>query len=370
MNSLTSREKDLLTAAFAKHSGAWDAFVRWNQEIDWSGAIAPEIVSVLPMVCHNLRSLGYEDPLFPRFLGIDRKVWLENQTVKKNLMEWLPDPRKVEMLALPPTECLLNNAVRFPQYRSHLRFAVQSSCDAVPVIRWLLGQGWIPNDGLFLPVRWLDGFVWGMDHLGMHRNDGEWLSVTWRMETWFGSRWNEIWNSAERVPLGDRTLRVMGATDSMEFLMRQPIFGKPFRWVAQILMRNSELVDWVKLRNEFERSPLRPEALRLTRMLQEIVAVPILSESDKSEMDQRIDDKISSIPVGNNGGNNEGNGRRIWPLTPLRMAWRRYRNAWPDGTHWISALGQLPGYLIGRLQVRRHSRRRNRSFYPLPNRDS
>lgn len=339
MKMLTTNEKDLLLAAFAKHAESWEAFCRWNAGVDWNGEISPEVVRVLPSVCRNLRGLGYEHPLFPRFMGIDRKIWVENQTVKKNLMKWLPGDRtspgvgQVEFLALPPTSCLFDNELRYPLYRSHLRFAVHSAFDAVRGIRELLDQGWVPNNGLVLPKRWLEGVVWGMDHLGMHRGQGEWLSLTWRMETWFGNRWKEIWDSSESICLGGKTLRVMGATESMEFVIRQGVGGQPFRWLTHVMLRQNSEVDWEKVRRRLRESPLRAEAVELVRLVEEITDSTILPE-----------DGLAGGVGGQLGASGEGTGL----IKRWKMAWRRYRWSWPEGVSWFRAMGQFPGYVIGR----------------------
>jgi hypothetical protein len=351
MKMITGSHKDLLLAAFSKHSGAWEAFHRWNAGVDWNGEISQEIVRVLPFICQNLRGLGYEHPLFPRFMGVERKIWVENQTVKKNLAEWLPGggggigEDQVAFLALPPTSFLFDNALRYPLYRSHLRFAFYSAVDAVRGIRALLDQGWVPNDGLILPKHWLEGVVWGMDHLGMHRGQGEWLSLTWRMETWFGSRWKEVWSGAESICLCDKLVRVMCATDSMEFLLRQTCGVESFRWLTNVLMMQTKGVAWDELRTRLRENPLRPDAAELVRLVGEFVDFSILPEAGHA-----------------GGWENQAAARvaGIGLIKRLKMAWRRFRSYWPQGVSGIRALGQFPGYVIGRWQVRHRMKRRGR----------
>ena len=50
MTELTSKEFDLLLAAFHRSPDAIAAFRRWNEEIDWDGVIEPDVVSLLPTV--------------------------------------------------------------------------------------------------------------------------------------------------------------------------------------------------------------------------------------------------------------------------------------------------------------------------------
>lgn len=325
--------------------------------MDWNGEISPDVVRVLPSVCHNLRGLGYEHPLFPRFMGIDRKIWVENQKVKKYLTEWLPGFGKelgddrVSFLVLPPTSFIFDNALRYPVYRSHLRFAVSSAVDAARGIGALLDQGWIPNDGLVLPKRWLEGVVWGMDHLGMHRGEGEWLSLTWRTETWFGSRWKEVWEGAEEIRFGDKTVLVMGATDSMEFVLRQKGCGESFRWLTHVLMMQTKEVVWGELRARLRESPLRSEAAELVRLVEEITDFSILPEVGHPEVGFTDGCGIQA----------DAGGARVRLLRRLKMAWKRFRGSLPEGTSGVRALGQFPGYVIARWHVGHRMRKRWRS---------
>lgn len=345
MTELTSKEFDLLLAAFHRSPDAISAFRRWNEEIDWDGVIDPDVVSLLPTVCNNLRSLGFDHPLFARFLGVDRKTWVENQRVKGQLMEWIPQQCFADMVVLPSTSYLFDNSVRIPQYQQLLKFASKPEY-ASSIVQSLIKRDWVPEYQTKVPTRWIDGYVWGADHLSLRRETGERLSLTWRLEAWFGARWRDVWERSELGSFGNCSVRCLEKTDTMEFTLRQLPTNRPFRWLMQSLWLAKDEVHWIDLRSRFLEYPLSLDALSLLPVFEEIAQIDVLSESDLLTLRRSIQDRKPNP---------------VHPLHWFRGAWARYRSSWPSGSSWLEVTKQTPGYVLGRWSRWKQSRRRRSS---------
>lgn len=102
---ISSRQGDLLDAAFLRHPEAAAAWRRWSAGVDWDGHLDHTSFALLPRVYRNLRSLGCDDPIFPRCKGIMHQAWLANQHLINGLgpgLDALAQAGVVPVL-LPPT---------------------------------------------------------------------------------------------------------------------------------------------------------------------------------------------------------------------------------------------------------------------------
>jgi hypothetical protein len=69
----------LLKAALFRDEDAVKAFIQWKRATDFETEMQSTVFRTLPLLYHNLQTIGVEDELMPRLKGIYRKAWMTNQ---------------------------------------------------------------------------------------------------------------------------------------------------------------------------------------------------------------------------------------------------------------------------------------------------
>lgn len=328
-HALPPSDLDLLLAAFHAHPDARDAWARWRSSVDWEEHLGGDAFALLPEVCRNQQDLGVDDPLFPRFRGIARQAWVANQRAKSALPTRLPAGRIPELLLLPPTSFLFEDGTAVLQHRRDWRLAVRPS-EAAAAVRALLQAGW-RADGPRIPPRWLEGYVRGADHVAMALDDGERLTLTWRLDAWLGDRAEAAWADAATVGPESLRLRCLRGTDAIEFVLRQPVAGRPLRWIGDVLRLAGPGIDWAMLHRELSRRPLVGEAADLLPVLDRL-----LGDRDGATLARALSEAPSKPAPTSSFA------------TRCREDWARYRASWGREYRWPRAVAQLPGYMMGR----------------------
>lgn len=349
MSRLAASDLDLLTAAFRPDARAIEAFGRWSRGVDWEGPIDDGAYDLMPAVHRNLRGLGHDDALLPRFKGVARKTWIENQRTRAELSSWLPAAGTPPLLALPPTSLLLVGGAA-GAHRRPLRLATRCE-DASRTIAELRARNWRPEGRRLPPEAWLDGYVRATDHLAMRRRADEWLSLTWRLETWFGPRSEATWASAETVRVDRASVLVLRPTDALEFALRQPVGDRPLPWLANALVLASSAIDWSALRAILAAEPLGPGQAALIPVFDELLEPTGGSLGDVLASGAPAVERPAASPFGE-------------PARWAAGAWRRFRGSFAASTPWRRIAGQVPGYVLGRWHVAR--RRRAGTPWTLP----
>jgi hypothetical protein len=334
-------DRDLLTASFRRDDRAIDAFRRWSRGIDWEGRLDDGAYDLLPALHRNLRGLGHDDPLLPRLKGVARKTWIENQRSRAELSSSLPSGGAPPLLALPPTSLLFVGGTVVPRRRS-LRFATRCEHAARTIVE-LRERNWRPDGRRLPPPAWLDGYVRATDHLPMRRGADERLSLTWRLETWFGSRTEETWANAETVSLDGTSILVLRPTDALEFALRQPVPDRPLPWLANALALASPAVDWSALRTVLAAEPLGPGQATLVPVFDEILEPTGDALGDVLASGATASERPAASPF-------------VEPARWAAGAWRRFRGSFGAATPWPHIAGQVPGYVVGRWHVARRRR--------------
>jgi hypothetical protein len=335
-NALTPLDIDLLRAAFEPHPDAATAWQRWRNSVDWDGPIDPDAFPLLPRICRNIQAIGVDDPLFPRFKGIARQAWVNNQHLKAAIRGWVTAIPSVEFMALPPTSLLFADSVSLAGQGRWFHFGVRPRQAAV-AIRCLLRTGWKTND-LRLPISLIEGYVLGAGHIPLERSDGDTMTLTWRLDNWFGERVDEVWNGSDSIALGDHSIRSLCSTDAVTVSLRQPVGNHPVRWVSSVLSLASSTVDWPRVQRLLAMRPLSQDCTEL---------LPTLCRC----LDSRYTSSSSwHWPVGPAGLapviRPRGSSWSRW-----RQDWATYRAAWGSEYRLSTALIQLPGYLMGRWRL-------------------
>lgn len=335
-HALRPRDVDLLQAAFHAHPDATAAWQRWRDSVDWDGPIDPVGFSLLPRVCRNLESVGGDDPLFPRFKGIVRQAWVTNQQLKASIGEWVSDLPAVDFMALPPTSALFTDSTTVRTHGRWCHLAVHPK-QAASAVHALLRRGW-KISRLRLPSSLVKGYVLGAGQIPLERGADDTLTLTWRLDPWFGEHGDEVWADSESVVVGGRSIRSLCQTDAMLFGLRQPVGDGPLRWVSNVLALSAPMIDWARVRRTLASRPLGDDCLELLPTLCRFL----------------------------DGGNSSASSWQ-WPVTaadrvsatpPRRTYWRRfqqnwatYKAAWGGEYRLGRALAQLPGYLMGRWRL-------------------
>ncbi|MBU6281733.1 hypothetical protein KGQ64_05780 [bacterium] len=339
MSRLDASDLDLLTSAFRPDDRAIDAFRRWSRGVDWQGRIDDGAYELLPAVHRNLRGLGHDDPLLPRFKGVARKAWIENQRARAEMPSRLFSGAPLPLLALPPTSLLFVGGTVVPHRRS-LRLATRCE-DAARTIAELRERNWRPVGLRLPPAAWLEGYVRATDHLAMRRGADERLSLTWRLETWFGSRSGATWANAESVSPDRTSILVPRPTDALEFALRQPVPDRPLSWLANALLLASQPIDWAALRAILAAEPPGTEQAALIPVLDEILEPTGAALGDVRASGSPAAERTAASPFGE-------------PARWAAGAWRRFRGSFGASTPWPRIAGQVPGYVVGRWHVARH----------------
>lgn len=339
-DTLEPLQEDLLRSAFLAHPDAATAWPRWRDSVDWDGYLDYEAFALLPAIYRNLRRLGVDDPLFPRFKGIARQSWLANQ---QRIADWQDAlngfaRNGVELLLLPPTARLAADPSSVMNRAQSLRWGVREN-HAEAAVRCLLDSGWRTRR-VRLPLALIPGYVRGTRFLQMENGQGESLDLTWGLEWWFGESVAGVWERASHALLGKQPARCLAATDAFEYVVRQPATDDLLGRMIDLLSiaANAESIDWDRLNRRFADQPLTVEQSSLFPLL-----LPFLSNRGGTADSSRWSD---CPPAEASGVSAPGSA-----LARYRQDWTIYRRAWGQAYRPATALIQLPGYLMGRWQL-------------------
>lgn len=335
-------QADLLTSAFLHGDAAVPAWRRWRDSIDWAGHLDPDAFALLPAVHRNLRRLGVDDPLFPRFKGIVRQSWLQNQRHIAALGPTLTSCSRsqVEVLMLPPTSLWAIDPTAMLSSAPLHHWAVAPT-HAERAIRCLQAAGW-RSSGIRLPPALLPGFVRGARHLFLEKSDDQRVVLTWGLEHWFEDRARQVWDRARSVALGAHAIRILDPTDALEFVVRQSVAGPWLRRLGEVLtiLAVAERVEWDRLLGEVRTRPLPPSWEEGLRSLQQF----LVDRADTAVTLSRCCGERPRAAIDPAGGGG-------W-MARARQDWAAYRSSWGYDYRPIAALVQMPGYLIGRWHLR------------------
>jgi len=330
------RQVDLLNAAFLRGPGASDAWRRWSGGVDWDGHLDPTSFALLPRVYRNLRPLGIDDPIFPRCKGIMHQAWLTNQHLLKGLCPGLDalGQAGIVPLLLPPTWVLSRDRSAVLDRARPVHWAV-TAAQAEPAIRSLLGLGW-STDGVRLP-RWsLAGYVAGTRHLILKPPEGPHWLLRWGLAPWLDEHAARA--AAEPCDLGGRQVFVLAPRDALCFVLHHPQWTAAFGLAAELLT----IADLGKIQEWPEPTPECRGALPLNWNEYLLRLDYLFAQWGSRAGCCRVP---ASAPV-------PAPAPRVNPRRRLAADWARYCAALRVQTPLAGQLLQLPGYLMGRWQLR------------------
>lgn len=336
---LSASQADLLRAAFGSDPSAVASWRRWRDGIDWNAHLPRSAFRLMPAVARNLRRLGADDPLIPRFGGIARQAWVANQG---RLLRFQPVLRAlvdagVRLAPLPPDWLLLHDASAILERTATLACALHpSSVDATTRTLWRLG--WRPRPRR---ARWrLDGDVLVERELAWHDASDPSLAIAlaWQRDAGDtrGRFPDATWARARPARLANLPVLALDTGDALRELGRRPHAGDAFDaavdWMLHLEASNPAAADGGDLARIPVDSSWRAVVDALRAILPGVPAV---------EAKYAPTPRDASLPSSRNRGLRER----------LSAHWSAYRRAWGPGFSWPAAVWRLPGYLMAKWEL-------------------
>jgi len=326
-------------AAFLRQKPALQVWERWRDSVDWNSHFDQATFSLLPLIQQNIRSLGGKDSLMPRFSGIRRQAWLANQLWVQQMQEILTAcaQNDIALLFLPPTRHLLIDSSAVMDRKAPIHVAVRMQ-QAEHTIKLFLRNGWRCAE-ITLPRNALTGFTVGRPDLVLCHDNGLFLELTWGPKWRFPEGIELIWERAISKNLGGQTVHALDAADALEFELRRPLTESHFARIIDMLLIASEpRLNWDRLDRTLRKHPLQTDwhaALEAVKPIMNQWAPPV-------DLERWVEG--DAVP---------SDFRRQSFLTRGTIGWKYYRESLGKQHGLISALNQLPGYLMGRWNLSR-----------------
>lgn len=340
--TLSAPHADLLRAAFRSDASAVASWRRWRERVDWDAHLPRDEFRLMPGVARNLRRLGADDPLFPRFSGIARQAWVANQ---HRLLPFQPALRALALAGarlapLPPHWLLLHDAAAVEERHSSIACAVHpASVDAAARCLW--DARWRPDASL---PRWrLEGALLVERELVWHDGHGLSFAFAWQRDGGDpqGSFPDATWARARPARLANVPVLALDVADALGELCRRPPPGDTFASAVELLLH---LDAAGALSGESGTLAARvPVDAAWRHIAGELCAIvpelPDLFGREEARATPSPGRPVSSVSTP------RGIGARV------AAHWSEYRRAWGPGFSLPAALWRLPGYLMAKWRL-------------------
>lgn len=339
---LSAAHADLLRAAFGADASSVASWRRWRERVDWDAHLPRDEFRLMPGVARNLRRLGADDPLFPRFIGIARQAWVANQ---QRLRPFQPALRALALAGariapLPPHWLLLHDAAAVEERHASIACAVHpASVDAAARCLW--DARWRPEPPR---PRWrLEGDLLVERELVWRDGYGRSLALAWQRDGGDprGRFPDATWARARPARLANVPVLALDLADVLGELCRRPPTGDAFAAAVELLLH---LDAAQAIRGESRTTaaciPANPAWLRIARELRALL--PELPDPFGNGEARAASPRESPATA---PSARRGIGARI------AAHWCEYRRAWGPGYSFPAALWRLPGYLMAKWQL-------------------
>jgi hypothetical protein len=332
---ISTRERDLLDAAFLARPEAAAAWRRWRAGVDWDGYLDHTSFALLPRAYRNLRAMGVEDTIFPRCKGIMHQAWLANRHLINACGPALDALTRaaVAPVLLPPASVLTRDGTAVLDRGQPLCWGIAPD-QALAAVRTLLDLDWT-LEGVRCPGWCLPGYVAGANHLALRPPEGACWLLTWGLDLWPGDRLLRA--AAEPRDIGGHRVLALAPKDALCYALWQPGGLNAFGLVAQLLTiaAVAEVRDWP------EQAPGLPDLL------------PGGWDACMEQSQHLFAQWGAPAGFGRTVSVAPGAAAPRNPLRRLQADWRRCRVALNERAAPPAVLRQVPGYLLGRWRLTR-----------------
>jgi hypothetical protein len=243
----------LLRAAIGEREDAIPAFERWQGRVDLSDHLDPASFRMLPLLHHNLKLLGHDDPLMARLAGVFRYNWVSTQKRHEQTA------RLLDLLGRSSIPVMLNKGISLgicfydhPAHRPMSDVDLMVPRDRVKDAAAILkGAGWRVSHTGRENISWRD-IVDYRHSAGFRDADGHEMDLHWApsselrgeaIERFF---WETAWPMAVR---GVAAVRPSATCMLLHTAVHGVRYNRmpPFRWIADahmILMKEGDQIDW------------------------------------------------------------------------------------------------------------------------------
>jgi len=353
MNSQTrghlfpTREQELLLqGALLQGEAALQAWHNWKAEVNWEQELDLGSYRLLPLLYHNLHTLGVEDPAMAKLKGIYRKAWYTNQTLFHTMAGVLRLFHAAEIETM-----ILKGAALTLQYYKNYGLRPMGDFDVlVPAmkrgraIEVLTRAGWKPMIRSLeeLPDSVLDAQCgWNFENSDQCQFDLHWHVLHWYPRS---NSDDDFWAGAIPVQVADVSTLALNPTDQLLHVCEHGMVWDPvptLRWIADAIVLLNEShseIEWSRLISQAEKR-------RLTLPLRDTFTY--LRDSFGAPIPSHVVMEISNVHV-TNVERKYYNTIKTKPalLGHLPRYWYRYlfdREAVRD-TNWIQKLAGFPKY--------------------------
>lgn len=308
----TREQELLLRAALLQGEPALHAWQHWRMQVNLEQERDAGTYRLLPLVYHNLRALGLDDPLMSKLRGIYRREWYKNQMLFHTIAEVL----RLFHAAGIETMILKGAALTLLYYKDYGLRPLGDFDVLVPTVKRraaievLTQAGWKP---ISHPVEKLTGAVldvrhaWGFANERQHQFDLHWHVL---MQCCYPNANDDFWADAVPVQVADVPTRALNPTDQ---LLHACVHGAawnyvpPLRWIADamvILNASHSEVEWARLIAQAEKRRLILPLRRALTYLRDSfgVAIPahVLMEMGKvrvSDVERKLYNAVTAKPT-------------------------------------------------------------------------
>lgn len=260
----THRQELLLKAALLAGEPAVHAWQNWQALVDFEQQLDIGSFRLLPLLYHNLRNLGVDDPIMSRLKGIYRREWYKNQVMFHAGAKVLQTLHAADINTM-----ILKGAALTVRYYQDYGLRPMGDFDVlVPIakhhdaIRVLTDLNWQAQDFVleklteeFKSLRHAYGF---RDRQG-HELDLHWYAIRYSNYPQID---DDFWLDAIPAQIGDITTCMLNPTDQ---LLHTVIHGMAWnsvpsiRWIADavwILNADYANINWQRLISQAEKRRL------------------------------------------------------------------------------------------------------------------
>ena len=335
----TPQQELLLKATLLRGQAALRAWQAWKSNVDFdSDYLDQGTRRLFPLLHHNLRNQGAQDPLMPKLKGLYLRTWYENQILFNDMSSLLRAFHDVGI----ETAILKGAALTLLHYKDYgLRpmadFDVLVPTERAPeAVSLLVKSGWEP-----VFEAWMAQFERGylIGHATVFSDDsGQRFDLHWHLlpECVQKSADDDFWEGSVLAVIHGVPTRALNPTDQ---LLHVCVHGArwnpvpPIRWVADamtIITTSQDQIDWDRLIRQADKRRLILPLRETLDYLRSTLSAPVPLAALR---------RLSALPVTNSERiEHRIKAGRVGLLGTLPVTWGNYSRAAGNVDFWRKAI--------------------------------